>query len=82
MRLIDADKLKAHYAWWNNEEKELFDAIIDEQPIVGIIKCGECKYHLNNYIDKIPPYKHEYCFKYAQYVKSYCFCSQAERREK
>ena len=27
MRLIDADKLKQHYAWWNDERKELFDAI-------------------------------------------------------
>ena len=24
MRLIDADKLKQHYAWWNDESKELF----------------------------------------------------------
>lgn len=31
-RLIDADKLKSHYAWWNNEEKELFDSIVDSQP--------------------------------------------------
>ena len=34
MRLIDADKLKQHYAWWNNESKELFDAIVDIQPTV------------------------------------------------
>lgn len=32
MRLIDADKLKNHYSWWNNEEKEMFDAIVDAQP--------------------------------------------------
>lgn len=31
-RLIDADVLKKHYAWWNNEEKEIFDAIVDAQP--------------------------------------------------
>ena len=35
MRLIDADKLKAHYAWLNNEEKELFDQIVDVQPTVS-----------------------------------------------
>lgn len=42
MRLIDADKLKAHYAWWgnvdNNEEypqmKQLFDDIVDLQPTI------------------------------------------------
>lgn len=34
MRLIDADKLKAHYAWWNDENKELFDQIVDVQPTV------------------------------------------------
>lgn len=31
-RYIDADKLKSHYAWWNNEDKELFDTIVDFQP--------------------------------------------------
>lgn len=33
-RLIDADKLKEHYAWWNNEEKKIFDEIVDLQPTV------------------------------------------------
>ena len=32
MRLIDADKLRQHYAWWNDEYKELFDTIVDAQP--------------------------------------------------
>ena len=35
MRPIDADRLKMHYSWWNNEEKEVFDQIIDLQPTVG-----------------------------------------------
>lgn len=40
-RLIDADALKRHYAWWaecgNNgkENKRLFDEIINLQPTVG-----------------------------------------------
>ena len=43
MRLIDADKLKAHYAWWGDslevapelvEEKKIFDTIVDLQPTV------------------------------------------------
>lgn len=41
-RLIDADKLKQHYAWWENgtaemtlaEAKRNFDTIIDVQPTV------------------------------------------------
>ena len=34
MRLIDADKLKAHYSWWDNEEKYVFDSVVDLQPTV------------------------------------------------
>ena len=35
MRLIDADKLKTHYAWWGDtENRKLFDAIVDVQPTV------------------------------------------------
>ena len=38
MRLIDADKLKQHYAWWgeDSEEKRLFDEIVDIQPTVTV----------------------------------------------
>ena len=45
MRLIDADKLKAHYARWGAnpescpeaaERKELFDSIVDAQPTVEV----------------------------------------------
>ena len=40
MRLIDADALKRHYAWWGDtesgkERKELFDDIVDQQPTVS-----------------------------------------------
>lgn len=42
MRLIDADRLKAHYCWWSGGTKELtideakktFDTIVDVQPTV------------------------------------------------
>ena len=41
-RLIDADKLKAHYAWWKGGTREMtmdeakndFDTIIDLQPTI------------------------------------------------
>lgn len=35
-RYIDADKLKQHYAWWNNEDKETFDEIVDAQPTADV----------------------------------------------
>ena len=46
MRLIDADRLKPHYAWWNNEAQRLFDEIVDMQPTadaVPVVRCRECK---------------------------------------
>ena len=44
MRLIDADRLKAHYCWWSGGSKEMtideakktFDTIVDVQPTVDI----------------------------------------------
>lgn len=46
MKLIDADKLKAHYAWWADgsagavsvEYKKIFDDIVDAQPEVKVPK--------------------------------------------
>jgi len=52
-RLIDADKLKAHYAWWDfsddddRRNKHVFDSIVDLQPtadVVQVVRCKECKY--------------------------------------
>lgn len=39
-KYIDADKLKAHYAWWgdNSSERTLFDAIIDVQPAADVVE--------------------------------------------
>ena len=35
-RPIDADALKIHYAWWDDEEeKRLFNDIVDAQPTLG-----------------------------------------------
>lgn len=57
MRLIDADALKAHYAWWGDfpedgpnrsEEKKIFDTIVDLQPTVdacAVIRCKNCKWY-------------------------------------
>ena len=48
VRLIDADKLKQHYAWWEigdgeityAEAKKRFDTIIDLQPTVDAERHG------------------------------------------
>lgn len=48
MRPIDADKLKAHYAWWPENERTVMDQIVDAQPTVDavpVVRCGECKYY-------------------------------------
>ena len=48
MRLIDADKLKNHYSWWAEmyqEEKEVFDTIIDQQSTVDL-HCPLCGSYL------------------------------------
>ncbi len=53
MRLIDADKLKAHYSWWKggsmemtmDEAKSDFDCIIDLQPTVEPTKHGHWKWN-------------------------------------
>lgn len=65
-RLIDADVLKRHYSWWNddNEYKRVFNEIIDAQPSVltpTVTHCAECKYWTKKYqrcglfgVDKLP----------------------------
>ena len=52
-RLIYAEKLKAHYAWWANGSemdklyKAIFDSIINLHPTVEaveVVRCKECKH--------------------------------------
>lgn len=51
-RLIDAERLKRHYSWWEctesgNERKKVFDTIIDLQPtadVVEVVRCKNCKW--------------------------------------
>ena len=54
MRLIDADRLKAHYCWWSggtkemtiDEAKKTFDTIVDVQPTVDaveVVRCKDCR---------------------------------------
>lgn len=36
-RYIDADALKKHYAWWEDDRQKLFDSIVDQQPTVDAV---------------------------------------------
>lgn len=38
MRLIDVDKLKKHYAWWEDDRQKLFDEIVDRQPTIEMLE--------------------------------------------
>ena len=41
-RLIDAEKLKKHYAWWDDDERRtLFDQIVDAQPTIDAVRHGK-----------------------------------------
>ena len=56
MRLIDADKLKKHYAWWEDDRQKLFDEIVDQQPTVDavpVIRCKDCKNNPSSAVDWI-----------------------------
>lgn len=78
-RYIDADKLKAHYAWWEctesgNEQKKVFDTIIDLQPTVEaveVVRCRECKHKAEG---------QGYCYKHGIWLHRMTFCSVGERR--
>ena len=59
-RLIDADKLKRHYAWWENGSEEdklykaVFDSIINLQPTVEaveVVRCEHCVHYKQSEAD-------------------------------
>ena len=84
-RLIDADKLKQHYAWWAggtrettmDEAKRDFDTIIDVQPTVDaveVVRCKDCEFY-----DK----DEKWCRRLGLCgaFNENDFCSHGERRE-
>ena len=85
MRLIDADKLKKHYAWWEDDKQKLFDEIVDQQPTVDavpVIHCKDCRYWEQS--GKFPRGQHCTRFIAVDYVwhsLAEDFCSLAERRK-
>lgn len=81
-RLIDAEKLKQHYAWWakgsemRKHFKSIFDEIINLQPTVeavGVVRCKECRF-----------YQGECCRRYGRSAiprrEPNDFCSKGEPR--
>lgn len=66
-KLIDADKLKAHYAWWDNEDKKIFDTIIDLQP-EAVVRCKDCEWK-------------EACEINFEYKGEDGYCSTGKRKE-
>lgn len=83
-KLIDADKLKAHYAWWDNEDKKIFDTIVDLQP-EAVVRCKDCKYASLTYDGEC-----KYCQRWKEkydgesvslYLDGDFYCAWGERRE-
>ena len=95
VRLIDANKLKQHYAWWEGGSREMtmdeakrdFDTIIDVQPTadaVEVVRCKDCKYYVNCRLKKDHTkdkrYKPNWCEWHGGFQSENGYCSWGERR--
>lgn len=77
-RLIDADKLKQHYAWWEggtytmtlDKAKNDFNVIVDVQP-EAIVRCKNCKHYVTG----------GYCGIVNERYNEDEFCSRGEEKE-
>lgn len=94
MRLIDADKLKNHYAWWEggsqemtlDEAKHNFDTIVDLQPTVDaveVVRCEDCIHYKNiNHVINAPvDLSYGFCETINRYIPETFYCAYGERRE-
>lgn len=87
-KLIDADKLKNHYSWWKGGTREMtmdeaksdFDTIIDLQPSVDIVRCGECRKCVPDRQAFNEP-ETVYCVPFTRHIGVNEFCSFGERRD-
>lgn len=75
-RYIDADKLKAHYSWWEctesgNEQKKVFDTIIDLQPTADVVERKKAHWEI---ADQEEPrfYGCSRCLKLSRYEHRFC----------
>lgn len=81
-RLIDAERLKAHYCWWAGGSKEMsideakktFDTIIDIQPTVDAERYGRWEIKRNPMMYQTQPYVHvcSECGTAFPYKMPYC----------
>lgn len=86
-RLIWADALKKHYAWWKDggyemtldEAKNCFDNIVDLQPTVEPTKHGRWKHH--QYGNTAGYYECDNCGKINSYKSNYCPNCGTDMRE-
>ena len=81
-RLIDAERLKAHYCWWAgggremtiDEAKKTFDTIVDLQPTVDaepVVRCKNCRWR-----------EETECTRFSDIrPNDDDFCSRGERKE-
>lgn len=76
-KYIDAEKLKRHYAWWDDETKKVFDEIIDLQPaadVVEVVRCKDCV----NWKDTFP---YSTCELLSGHWEEDMYCSYGERKD-
>lgn len=65
-KYIDADKLKAHYAWWGEDssERTLFDAIIDVQPAADVVEVRQIRAFIDRLVAERDKYDlHSMCWE-------------------
>ena len=83
-KLIDANKLKEHYAWWDNEDKKIFDTIVDLQP-EAVVRCKVCRFASLTYDGEC-----KYCQRWKEkhdgesvslYLDGDFYCAWGERKE-
>lgn len=52
---IERQRLKNHYAWWNNDNSKVIDQIVDAQPAADVVPIVHGEWRL---IEKGPYYTH------------------------
>lgn len=76
-KLIDSDKLKEHYAWWDNEQKTIFDTIVDLQP-EAVVRCKDCKKYIP--CQELPIGTSKWCDLFDRATCEMNYCAWGERK--
>ena len=82
-RLIDADELKKHYAWWEDDRQKLFDSIIDQQPTVDAVpvRHGKWIHEVRYTIDSLHSYQQYRCSECGMtYITNTNYCPNCGAR--